>query len=222
MVLRDCAVLPAGVSPFRLLVTGEGEGGSSDVYQMFLQWLSTREDQPIPNSLQERSAVWYSGAYGRSGIKGLHMRRSRSLSLLNLILLPVKPVFPYREDFCPMSSKFCLTDRQSSEPSLHTTTNWWTRTQVCCMSFLLAAGAFLSEIQWNWQTLENVRPRRCAHTSVMAPLFPLRNTTPRLTWTMVTQLAFFSSFSRDEKVFGVYCRVCDCVCVWQTVQWCGG
>lgn len=32
---------------------------------------------------------------------------------------------------------------------------------------------------------------------------------------MVTQLAFFSSFSRDEKVFGVYCRVrvCDCVYV---------
>lgn len=30
---------------------------------------------------------------------------------------------------------------------------------------------------------------------------------------MVTQLAFFSSFSRDEKVFGVYCRVCVCVTV---------
>lgn len=173
MVLRDCAVLPAGVSPFRLLVTGEGGGGSSDVYQMFLQWLSTREDQPIPNSLQERSAVWYSGAYGRSGIKGLHMRRSRSLSLLNLILLPVKPVFPYREDFCPMSSKFCLTDRQSSEPSLHTTTNWWTRTQVCCMSFFLAAGAFLSAIQWNWQTLGNVRPQKVRTHFSNGPTLPI-------------------------------------------------
>lgn len=154
VILCDCAVLPAGVSPFRLLVSGEGGGGSSDGHQIFLQWLSTRENQPIPNSLQERSAVWYSGAYGGSGIKGLHMRRSRSLSLLNLILLPIKPVLPYREDFCPMSLKCCLTGRQSSEPSLHTTTNWWTRTQVClcavCLCF--SSRCVLSEIQLHGQT----------------------------------------------------------------------
>lgn len=50
---------------------------------------------------------------------------------------------PYREAFCPMSSKRFPIDQQNSEPSSLTTMNLWTKRQVCvCITVKATARNF--------------------------------------------------------------------------------
>lgn len=64
---HDSPVVRSGVSPVELRVLGEAGSGRD---QTLLQRASFWDNQPLSNTLQERPALWYSGAYGRSGVKG--------------------------------------------------------------------------------------------------------------------------------------------------------
>lgn len=54
----------------------------------------------------------------------------------------------FREDFCPMSSKCCHTGQPSSEPSLPTIVNLWTKRLVCIASLCPLHHAHAMGVMW--------------------------------------------------------------------------
>lgn len=123
VLVADSFGVHEGSARVKPLTPGEIWRISGD--QTILQRRSTGENKSLPDSLQKKPPLWHSGAYGRGWGKGKRSQMANSTFKLRFTLWKCTSFFlcfaSHREVFCPMSSKSCLIDQLSSEPSSPTT-----------------------------------------------------------------------------------------------------
>lgn len=86
---------------------------------------------------------------------------------------------------------------------------------VVCLCFSSRC-VFVCDSLWG-----NVRPQKVRTHFSNGPTLPTEKHNTQTDMNHGDTTCFFSSFSRDEKVFGVYCRVTVCMCVTDStvVRW---